>query len=428
MSFSGYPASLRFVFSKLTGFTRNRVRMPVLTPTQANANDLIIIELGANQKVDLSTLAILFTLDTSATGGTTPSVMPPRHTNCLIQQLSVDINGLNVFNLDQYNHLHFLMMSYLGGDRSQQFATVSGELGNNYTTQANSCTLTNVPLCFKNFLGILGSCKILDLGILGPLRITIRLAPNSCLTLNGSPTNSSYSLKNMSVQYDVVTIQDGIYDQMVSTRLLNDTIPIVYNNYLSFLGPSSTTPDQCTNRVPCNVSSLDFVHHTLLPSDYNTNQTLRNGTSGYFYKGDSNNQLYGCQAQIGSTFIPNFRQNYPLEMLLQTSDSIGLGQDLLGSTDPNFRNATISGATSSNTLTNIYTGGFFMHSTRLCHGTDAGDFASKTISGLDCRGANVMVGVTTFANSGGAPVFPLTYLQFSSQLLVGSNRQLQLIM
>lgn len=427
MSFSGYPASLRFLFSKLTGFARNRVKQPVLTPTQCNPNDLLIIELSANQKIDLSTLAIMFTIDTTCSGGTTPSCLPPRYTNSLIQQMSVDVNGMNVFNLDNYNHLNHLMMSWTGGDRTQQLGTLL-EFSNNYTGQVNSTTLTNVPLCFKNFLGFLGNNKILDTGILGPIRITLRLAPSSVLVLNGSPTSYTYKLNNMSVQYDVITIQDGIYDQMIANRLSSgDTIPIVYNNYLSFLGASSTTPDQCTNRVPCNVSSLDYVHHTLLPTDYTTNQTLRNGTSGYFYKGDSNNSLYGCQLQIGSTYIPNFRQVYPAEMLVQTMDSIGIGQDLLGSTDPNLKNNTITAATSSNALANIYTGGFFLHSTRLCHGTDF-DYGSKLVSGLDCRGANTMVSATTYAATGGAPVFPLTYLQFSSQLLVGANRQLQLIM
>lgn len=434
MSFSGYPASMRFIFNKLQGFARNRVKLPVLAPQTATHGDLIVFEIGANQKVDLSTLTFGFTCTTTATGGTTPTAVPPKFTQCLIQQLSVDVNGVNVCNIDQYNHLWHLLASYQAGDYERK-ATLA-EWGRNITTATNSTVLTNVPLMMKNFLGFLGNGKVIDTGITGPIRLTMRLGPSTSMLLSGTglPTAFTFSMTNMHFSYDVVTIDDGIYDNMIAQRLAGgDVIPICFTNYQAFLGNTGGI-DGLTNRVPCNVQSLDYVLHTILPNDYNSitaNKcyTLTNETSYYFSKGDIAEKLTACQLQVGSTYIPNYRHSNPVEMYAQTMDALNLSNDMVGTVAERFAGSVNAGAAiSGNAIAQRYVNGYFLFAAKLCANSGQYEVGQSLLSGLDTRGANTLISATTFADSGAGSGFPLTYLVFTSTLNVGAHRQLQLIM
>lgn len=429
MSFSGYPASLRYIVNKMTGFSRSRVRMPILTPTAAGPGDLIIAEIPAGVKFDPSTLAIHFNLTTTNSGGTTPSCYPPRHTNAMIQTLSVDCNGVNLQTSDQYGHWHALYMDWVGGDRAQALGT-HVEFTNNYPSASiNSCMFTNVPLCFRNFIGALGNGKIWDTNLTGPIRLSIRLAGINCFSQVGGGTNT-FSLSNMSVHFDTIQVNDGILDQMLASRLANgDTIPMAYQNFLAFMGQLTTTPDQAVNRFGVNVQSLDYVFHTLLPSGYNSTADISTtiGNSSYFLKGESTKKVTGAQLQVGSSFVPVFRHGSPAEVFSQTCDAIGVGNDLLGSTNPKFVGKTLTGAATSGMLSDTYLYGFFLAGFRLCAGSQY-DVGSSLLTGLDTRGANTLLSVTTYADSTSSSVYPLTFAVFTSQLNIGAGRQLQLIM
>lgn len=428
MSFSGYPASLRYIFNRLSGFSRNRIKMPVLTPTTANPNDILIFEIGPNQKVDLSTLAFHFTVSTGGTGGTTPSVVLPKYTNSLIQNMQVDINGANVMNLENYNHLHYLLSAYTAGDKTQGLGTQL-EFSRNYTTNATSTVMTNVPLVFRSFLGFLGCGKVIDTGITGPIRITLRLAPVNCLITSGTPTTFSYALSNISMQYDVITLSDGIYDQMIDRRLSSgEPISILYDNYMSYMGQLSTTVDQSSIRVPCNSQSLDFIHSTLIPGTaLSTLPTLVNETSTYFQKGDATGIfITGSQIQVGQTFIPNFRQVYPSEILLQTINSL-VGNDIVGSIDTPFINPTIASSITNNALMARYVSSFYLHSVKLSSDS-AYEYGQRLISGIDTRGQNLLINVTNYASAGSGSVFPLVFLQCTSQVNIGAGRMVQCIL
>ena len=429
MSFTQYPANLRYIMNKLTGFSRSRVRMPILTPTSASQNDIIIFEIPSGVKFDPSTLAVHFNLTTTNTGGATPSCYPPKHTNCMIQTLSVDVNGLNVQTTDNYSHWHSLWMSYCGGDRTQALGSHI-EFTNNYPTASiNSCMLTNVPLVFRNFMGILGSSRIIDTNLTGPIRVQLRLSPINAFVQKGGGTNT-YSLSSMTVHFDTIQINDGIFDQMIASRLANgDTIPFTYNNYLTYLGQQTASVDQAVNRFSINVQSLDYIFHTLLPSDYNSAADINTTflQSPFFLKGEANRKITGAQLQVGSSFVPNFRQNGPAELFSMTCDAMGIGNDVLGSTDSKFVGKVLTGAATSGFLSDSYTYGYFLAGFRLCAGSQY-DLGSSLLSGLDTRGANTLLSVTTYADSGSAAVIPMSICQFTSTLQIGAGRQLQLIM
>lgn len=426
-SFSGYPASLRFVFNRLVSYSRNRVKQPIVGPQSASNGDTVIYEIPAGVKIDLSTLSFHGTVTTTATGGTTPSCVIPRFTNCLIQQMQVDANGCTLYSLDNYCHAYHLMMSVGGGDLAEFRGSVNGEFGRNYTATTNSTVMSALPIVMKNFLGPLGSNKVIDTNLTGPIRVSMRLVPKEALITVGSPTSITFKMESMFISYDTIQINDDMYDRMMMQRLQSgNTIPWVFNNYKSFLGSTGST-DGLTNRVPVNTTSLDYIIHTVLPSDYSgsAGNAFHLGSSYYMKKGVAG--ITGAQFQLGSTYIPQYRPMAPIELISHTFDSLGISGDMNGTSVTEFGNAsaTNTAGLTGNVLQDIYINSFFMYAVKLCHGSDPGEFAGRTLSGIDTTGSSVLLSCQTFGGSNNA--VPLTILCQSSILNIGAGRQLQLI-
>lgn len=430
MSFSSYPSSLRYIFNKLQGFSRNRVKLPVLAPTTAAPGDTIVFELPANSKIDLSTLTWHFTLSTSITG-TSASFVPPKWSAALIQQLSVDVNGINVFNCDNWNQLFTLLAAYQAGDTESTRSTIL-EFSRNFLN-VSGVTLTNVPLAVKlGQLGFFGNGKILDTSLTGAVRVTMRLAPLTAFKQVGtSITAKSATFTNMSFTFDTVTIDDGMYDMMVQKRLAEGgVIPFCYQNILGYMGTSGST-NGLTNRIGISVQSLDYVLHSVMPSDYNSDGNTIDGTNTdinkYFIKGDSNGTITACQLQIGSTYVPSYRHDNASQILAQSLDSLNLGVDVLGSSVANFKNSPASGVLTEASIYDVFTKYYFLFAAKLCAGGSY-EPGITSISGLDTRGTNMQVAATTYTNGTAANSFPITWCMFTSTLNIGAGRQLQLIM
>jgi hypothetical protein len=399
------PASLRFMTSKLAGFARNRVKVPVLTPQSATNGDLILMELSAGQKIDLSTLSLHFLATTTATGGTTPSVTPPMYSASLIQQLSIDVNGVNICNIDNYNHLWGLLANYTAGDHCQLYGSVSGEWTRNQITAVTGVTLTAMPMVIKSFLGPFASNKIIDTSLTGPIRVSIRVAPTAAMITSGSPTSWTFSMTQISFQYDVVQL-DPSYDAMIQARLSDGgTLPWSFTNYTSYMG-SSAALDGLAIRVPANVQSLDYILATYSPSDYISagnaieataggsqvwSGSVGTGTSHHFTKGEANKALTNYTFQIGATSVPSYRMNNACECLAMTSDALGKYNDLQGSVNPFFSSGAASGAMTSTTA--AYTYGFTLCAAKLCAGNDY-EYGQKLLSGIDTRGSNILISAT----------------------------------
>lgn len=432
------PASLRFMTSKLAGFARNRVKVPVLTPASATNGDLVLMELSAGQKIDLSTLSMHFLATTTVVGGTTPTIAPPMYTSSLIQQLSIDVNGVNIASIDNYNHLWGSLANYTAGDHCQLYGSTTGEWTRNLSTGTTGVTLTALPMVVKSFLGPFASNKIIDTSLTGPIRISIRVAPTAAMIVTGSPTSWTFSMTQISFQYDVVML-DSSYDAMIQARLSDGgTVPWSFTSYTSYQG-SSASLEGLSLRVPCNVQSLDYLLLTYSPSDYitagntleaaaggkeNWSGTLGTGTSRFFTKGEVNKALTSYSFQIGATSVPSYRMNNACECLSMTSDALGKYSDLQGSVNTFFNAGVASGAMTN--TTSAYTYGFTLCAAKLCAGNDY-EYGQKLLSGLDTRGSNILISAN-LNGAGGASVFPLLFLQYTSTLNIGQNRQLMLVL
>ena len=423
-SFSGYPASLRYVFSRLAGYARNRSRMPVTSPVEATHGDTIVYEIGPNQLVDLSTITFGFNCTTTADGGTNSHV-PPSNTNCLVENLMIEVNGIPVQNTANYHHVYDLYAKYHQGNDAENKGKI-GDWVSVYKNQ-NSVVLTNVPLVIRNMLGFFASGKCIDTGLTGPIRVSMRVADSKAMITKGSPTSTTFKMTNMYISYDTISISDGIYNEMMQARLASGgMISIPFTNFTTYMG-SLTNVDNAVNRIGVNCQSLDYILHTVIPEAYNGSTSrvydAETETSAFFNKGHLD--IYGSQVQVGSVFLPNYRQQNALEIFCHTTDSLNLTGDLLGGFASAFYPTVGAAALTSKSLTEIYTEKYFLHAIRLCHGNDF-EYGSRLISGLDCRGSSVQVSATTYSTSAGN-VYPFTIILSTAQLNIAAHRQLQFV-
>jgi hypothetical protein len=326
------------------------------------------------------------------------------------------------------------------------FQSVDGQWGRNLPvgTLAASTLMKKAPITIRNLL-CFNSGKCLNLGDLGPMRLTIRFVPPAALWTNNA-TSPNISLTNMSFQYDVLSLPQ-VYTDMSNSLLSNGgSYNWSFDTYTSYLS-SLVAVDYSTSRVPCSSQSLDGIIHTTLKSTYadlvttaaGTGEVLFGGTllgsntptliSGYpqwFTHGEAAGKITGFSFQVGSTVVPTFRMLNPVEGLAMVSDFFGKTQNMAESAGAYFSNAPVpAGEITDNEIQLPYTTAFFVAACKLNHGSDY-EYGSKLISGVDCRGSSVLIGATVYA-SGGASIIPLTFLKCTASLIVSANRQLAFI-
>jgi len=93
-----------------------------------------------------------------------------------------------------------------------------------------------------NWPGFLhASPSIIDTALTGPITINLYLAPDAVLITNQSADSASYSLSDIMFVIDAISLDDGVYDQIVAKRLQSGPIPITFPHFQSFLGSKTTS-------------------------------------------------------------------------------------------------------------------------------------------------------------------------------------------
>jgi hypothetical protein len=434
MSYSAYPAAMRFLLNSLNGFARNRTKTLVSYPNTAGPNDLVVVEIPAGCIVDMSTLTFHANLTTTATGGTgvISCCVPPKFSASMVQYLQVDVNGVTTYQCDNYNQLYNMYMKYMGGDAERNRMTLF-EFGRNFTATPGSSNtqLTNVPYFIKGWIGsILGSGKYINTSITGPIRISMRFCPLGAFCNVGT---TSYTVSNMEWHYDCIVCDDGFYNELLMRQLEAGPIQIPFKNYIGTMGAQQNL-NNANNRFSVATGSLDAIWHTVLPVDYNiasSNNAILDTTSStrYFFHGDSN--IGNVQVQLGNTYYPQYRFNSAAEIASMTLDGLGIGNDTLGSLQESFKNSS-NAASQSNisrfNFLNGYTNGNFLSYFRLNAGSSY-DYGTVLKSGINTQGTNAYINVVTNTDpntTGNPSVYPLTFAETTSTLAVGKYRQIQL--
>jgi hypothetical protein len=401
---SAIPKAFTYPISRLSNFSRQKYRLTTQggTTLTYNPNDQIIVDLPVGL-LDMSTFTLHALLSTVATGGTTPSVRAPPIEMC-ISDVYVEIGGVAVTNLNQYGNIFNVFRDMQLGDRLSYRCVLQNEVG---LDEVVAGVQTNVPVACWNWLGFL-STKVLDTTILPPVRLYIRLAPTSVLSVSGAPTAVSYNLRKTSFTVDVMDIADGVYNAVIAEKMSRGPLEIQYDNYQLVMGSQGAAT---STRFSTSAHCLQGVMAWFAPSDWTSNIPTDNIKLSRFFRRTSAG-LTDSQYRINSVPYPAVPcQSADGEVFAATSHAMNLSQDSLGQSHPNL------------TSLQRFNEDFFVHYHSFCYDSDGDE---SRLSGLDARG-NALIGSWECTNASGQ-VTPIIILCLKSVLRVGAGKIVEQIL
>lgn len=415
---SAYPKSMSFAVSRLAGYSKNSVKLRPMSQATAVAGDVVVFELPTNTIVDLRSLSVLAL--GSTTGATVPNnaVRFPKHVESLIDSIQVEINGTLIDSgFLGYYQLNKLYMDYFAGvDKNSTLRSLMqlGDLtstGSVVGTTVQDGLDTNVRLCLNSFLGFLSAkCPVIDTSILGQVRVLYRLAPNSVLITKGTAT-PSYTLSNIFATIDVISINDGLYYDMIQQRLAEAPIEVMFDKYYVFQNGVGSGGQ--TTRWAVATQSLDWVIGTLFTDGSKTAPNTINTTtitSDHFTRSGAN--ITDSVFFFNNVQYPNFvPRNDDGTILAETLQNLNVLADLVSGGDSGLKTYT------------AWQNNYWCHAVRFSHIPDAGD-DNRLISGLNTLGSNSQgIWQTTGTATN---VYPVVWCKTTATLAIGAGRMLEI--
>lgn len=407
-----YPRSLQYAAQRLNAYSRQSLLLMPRSNGTAKSGNMISVTLPENAKVDLRTLAMHFKGTTKGAGPADAYASFPKHIETLIDRISVDINGQTVDpGCSQTSQLIKLLFDYTLDASINPLRQVCSNGADQSMADANENGVDYVIMNWPGFLH--ASPSIVDTALTGPVTINIYLAPDSVLITNDKATGASYTLDDIKFVIDAISLDDGVYDQIVMKRLESGPIPITFPHFVSFQG-GLTTSTSTGMTFGVSSQSVDLLIGTFLGANHNSITAGGTGhydqytrTSKYFTRPATN--LTGSAFNISGVSYPSFRAT-PMMAYAQTLKSLGMAINSVGGCDQNLDSV------------DKYMNQYFAHVVRLNHPTDEEGWTS----GLDTRGAAVSMSYnTTGGVAPGGGIYPLCYVACTGTLLVGAYRQLQ---
>lgn len=406
-----YPKSMQMAVSRLAGYSKNAVKMRPMSQDSAKAGDVVVFELPTNTVVDLRTFSILClgNVGTGTVEGAGNFARFPKHVESLIESVQVEINGTLIdTGFLRYNQLHKIYMDYFTGTDKTSTLRNLMQLGTTSNTVGRD---TDLKLCFNTFLGFLSAkCPVIDTSILGQVRVLVRLAPNEVLIRGGTAASLAYTLSNLFATIDVISINDGMYYDMIQQRLAEAPIEILFDRYYVF--ENGRTSGGQTTRWAVSTQSLDWVVATLQPNTAKTSPSAWDSvtaTSEYFTRTGTN--IVDSVFNFNNVQYPNYiPRNDDGSILCETLQNLNVLSDLLGGGDTGLDSYS------------DWESDYWCHVHRFNHLNDAGD-DNRLISGLNTLGANAQGYWTTTGTA--TDVWPIVFCKTSATLAIGAGRMLE---
>jgi hypothetical protein len=397
---SSYPRSFQYFLSRLNGFSRQKYRVLTQAQTTFGPSSQLIVSLPVGL-LDLSTLTMHGSVLTSGTGG--GSALPPAE--MLIDALTVEMGGVNVQSLTEYGRLFSVFRDYQLADRASfrqvlQLDPVDG-------TAAPGAHVNSRPFCIWNWLGLLGSVKVLDTTLLPQVNLYIRFAPVAAIAAAGA-TGVSYTLSDVSFTVDVLDIADGVFGPMIQQRLASAPLEVPYNNFTTVIGNTGAvgSSTRWSTSAHCLEGIIATALHETPDATYNTVTCLPR----YFTRSGAN--IETAQFFVNGVPTPSIPlDNAKGDIFASTAHTMSVAQDVLGQSHPQM-----------NTLAK-WRANFFVHAHSFTYDDSEAD---RRLCGLDGRG-NTIVGNWDLKGSG-ANVTPLLWLRHKSVMRVGTNRMIEIVL
>lgn len=402
---SSYPKFMQHYLNRISNFSRQKYRISSYANTTFGPSDQLIFAMPEGL-CDISSFTLHGKLSTTVTGGTNASAYAPP-VDMMIDSIYIDAGGVGIqTSFTNYNQLFNIFRDFQMTDKKALRGVLQNDA--NPTSLSASTTITNQPFAVQSFLGLLGSCRMIDTTLIPTMKVYIRLAPTACLSTSGSPTSASYTWSNVYASIDVIDLSDGIYYNAVASKLASSPIEIPFDNYSTVIGSSGAVTQ--SHRFSTSTDCLESVIATMLDTGYTDNShNATSSLSKYFTrKGDT---VATSQFLVNGVPYPSWPlDNTVGEPFVQTTQTLGVATDVTSSTN-----------TAMNTLT-AYNQVFWTHA--LSFGVPY-SIDERVVCGLSGRGNALQISFNTTGTSNGIPI---VWLKQRSILRIGSGRAVELIL
>lgn len=341
---ASYPEDLNFALTALSGWSTNTARIMPNSLQSCDSGSFIVITLPENTLVRLDSLVLMADVVGLRGAGAADICVLPRNSYSLIDMVSVSINGTSIdASMVGYNHLAKLMDDFtdhgrksantplhLAGDwdpnsvNLPQIGRTTGSAARGLTappSRANSDYFAGagrnaLPVAFRFEHGFLGCRKIIDTSAIGQVVITIRLAQNNvCMRPTAQTSNNpGFQLQNIRAYVDTCSLDDGVYYNVLASRIQSSPLQILFKRYLSFNAPQLTGSGSC--RFSVSSQSIDAVYAMLLASNPSRDApTAVDQTAPFFRRwatntaGPATGYVMTTQMDLMSSQYPSFQVN-----------------------------------------------------------------------------------------------------------------------
>jgi hypothetical protein len=325
-----YPRSLSYTLNKLNSYSRQKFKIisNISQSATISQGGTLIISLPENSIVDLDTFSVFFKASTNGGG------LLPRDYETLFSSVRVEINGIMVDNVPNYNLLFRKFADMTMGDKTSIRSVLQNGAGFN-AAAASNVAVSNAEGGVWQWLGFLGSAqpRCIDSSILGTIRVHLTLAGNEILTV-GTNGNTGFNLTDIYSTIDTLAINDSQYYSVIQERLSNSDNPIEipFSTFTAF-SPGTTSLSQTTTGTIAT-GSLDCLLATYQDSNVLANEAdTVLATSRYFKTGSAN--VLTANFTINNSAYPNFSQNVK-DNYLSTLAGMNLAQDTVGAGHSNL--------------------------------------------------------------------------------------------
>lgn len=472
------PSNLSFFMSRLQGVSTSHFKVNPQTTSSVGPNNLIRFELPSNTLLNFRSIRLLFNADATGVG-----ISLPNDISSLIERVSVYIGGVLVANgFNGYNtlvHGKAALQGYKCGTLSHPEMLRKINYHSGITTaivDGSGEAITDSDglyfYCIDNFEGFLGSIEpsIMDTGLVSTIVIEIALADATVCSVSSTrefsaliPANQtdgsggfdltgsgtpSYSISNMTMQVEVLSLATNVIDTIVEQRVAQvGYLSIPFKNYFSFSNNHTNT-----TRFNVNSASWDRLwivyrnkgyatkHAPVRIKGYKTIGGFTAATNG----GALNQDLGRPEYDFGGLLNTNAEKYKPYYFNFTELKGVDASGNVTPATRTTYQlqinsanvpsyplTATEVYAMSMNSLDyydknhkmtlHQYKMNYFVQCFRFC--LPDSDY-SRLASGLDCRGVSSSCSLNTV---GVSECNVTMFAECTSELRVGAGRQLEVI-
>jgi len=398
-----YPKSLQYAVNKLAGYSTSVVKLRCNQNSLAKAGDVVSFDLPYNALVDMDSLRVQFGVRNSGAGTTGLSVV---HTELLVRQIFIEAAGQMIStSADHIGVLWNIMNDLQAGDKMSVRQVYNGRQQITAAPAADNTTVT--PMYISNLLGFCSSVKpsFIDTSLFpgGSIRISIRLAPNGACALLGA---AAYELSDLTMLCRVADIQDGLYYNILKSRLASGGIELPFTQVYGFNAGTKTA--NSTTLFSLSSQSVDLLVGTAVPSTFEDGAYVSavKGIS-YMSRGAGAGSAPVVSWKINNVQHPSFGSMSAPEAFSETLSSMGLLQDTVGAANPALTSST------------VWEQNYFASAYALSHPDSEG----RTLSGVNALGTNG-VGEFSWAQTGTISSVPMVFVLTTAVIKLGQGRSM----